>query len=91
MENDEKSKGISVSSSWVFNRLCDEPARLRVELNDLGNDYVKQHGFVIAMQSFQRQYSELLTFQKLVAEMRLQTNPEITIINDTPYMKVKSK
>ena len=85
---------ITISSSWIFNRLCEEPQRLRSEMNQIADKMFNsesRHDVVAMMDFMYKRYYELQIITKQVAEMRLESNPIIEVVNDTPYMKVISK
>ena len=87
--SDSTNKPLKISASWIFNRLCDEPARLAGEINDQALTIRNgSNSMVTMLEQFQQKYHELLLVRRNVADMRMSANPEIEIANDTPYLNV---
>lgn len=80
---------ITVTASWIFNRLCDEPARLQKEFDKrmAGRPITSFAAFSTALID----YENIAAMESQVAKMRTDSYPNIEVVNDTPHIKASTK
>jgi hypothetical protein len=78
----------NVSVSWIFNRLLDEPERLKSELIEQTAKLSNQGGidFRVLSMLFEK-YRDVRAAEAVAADLRVVATTEIKIANDHNYIK----
>lgn len=76
---------MKVPASWIFNRLCDEPDRLKIELLRRANNQRGEFG-ISSISEIVKLFNEIQNWERDVAELRLASSPPLEIVNDFNYV-----
>jgi hypothetical protein len=79
----------TVTASWIFNRLCDEPELLKNELVTRMNlELSRGTASFTTLEVFFKDYQLVQEAEALAVKIKMESKPEIEVVNDHKHLVV---